>query len=76
MLTEKFTDFLIDKGNYRHLIDDTDIINLKLASLLHDVGHGLFSHLSEEIYAKLDYFKKDIEKFFSYSFLFTFSYLI
>lgn len=63
LLAEKFTDFLIDKGNYRHLIDDVDRINLKLASLLHDVGHGLFSHLSEEIYAKIDYFKNDKEEF-------------
>ena len=31
-------------------IDSNDIIELRLAGILHDCGHGTFSHLSEDIY--------------------------
>jgi len=36
------------------LLDRGDIRRLRLAALLHDVGHCLFSHASEESYALLD----------------------
>lgn len=47
-------------------IDTEDFYKLRLAALLHDMGHCFFSHLSEEIYGKLEPFAdlmKDFEIF-------------
>jgi len=38
-------------------IPDEDITLLRLAALLHDVGHYPFSHLGEFAYAKIEYFE-------------------
>lgn len=35
------------------IITNSDLFKLRLAALLHDVGHCFFSHLSESIYGKL-----------------------
>jgi HD superfamily phosphohydrolase len=40
--------------------DETEIQALRLAALLHDVGHGPFSHIFEEILAKKDQNHEDI----------------
>jgi len=34
-------------------LSDQDIQNLRFASLIHDIGHCLFSHTSEEVYTLL-----------------------
>lgn len=63
ILAEKFIDFLKRKSEMSYLIEEKDKINLKLASLLHDVGHGLFSHISENIYEEINYFKEAKKEF-------------
>jgi len=39
-------------------ITDADINKVRLAALLHDVGHCFYSHLSERVYSKLPEFKE------------------
>lgn len=44
------------KGEYaseNKVIINEDLFKLRLAALLHDIGHCFFSHLSESIYGKL-----------------------
>lgn len=47
----KYVDNLQLKYNF---IEDIDKYHIRLASIFHDVGHGPFSHLSEEIYSQME----------------------
>ena len=43
-------------------ISTKDLYSLRLAALLHDVGHGPFSHVTENIYGKTEEMESIIEK--------------
>ncbi len=63
ILVSQFFDSLYKKEENQRLMSSDDKRNLKLAAVLHDVGHGFFSHVSESIYKDIDYFKEEKEKF-------------
>ncbi len=48
-------------------ISDGDMYTLRLAALLHDVGHSFFSHLSESIYGKMKPFVELKRSFHAFS---------
>jgi len=60
ILTEKFANILRRKGFID--LNDNKQHNLRIAAIFHDVGHGPYSHLSEEVYSQLDIIKEIIEK--------------
>ena len=43
---------------YQDLLEEKDILELRCAALIHDMGHCLFSHASEDIYALLPYIRE------------------
>ena len=54
-------DRLIDNTNKKSnstLIGEEDRFTLRLAALLHDIGHGPFSHVSENVFGKMPEFSK------------------
>lgn len=41
-----------------YFVTDSDRNKVRLAALLHDIGHCFYSHLSERIYSKLPQFSE------------------
>jgi len=52
IVTKLFNAFL-SKKEYSKLVNEDDLRELRLAAILHDVGHGPFSHACEEIYGQM-----------------------
>jgi HD superfamily phosphohydrolase len=52
-IIERMVDGLRCRKEYADLLDENNLKELRLAALLHDVGHGPFSHASEEIMEQL-----------------------
>jgi HD superfamily phosphohydrolase len=50
------------KAKYPKMISDDAIREIRLAGLLHDVGHGIFSHPSEEILNTIPQVKSELLK--------------
>ena len=43
------------------IVDKDELDNLRMAALCHDLGHGPFSHVSEDFFSKMEHFKKATE---------------
>jgi len=63
-IVDRIVDSLNNKGNK---IESEKRYMLRLAALLHDIGHGPFSHVSEEVYRTLPEFSH-LQKWFSQKF--------
>ena len=57
-MTEGLLDRAKKRPDLRHVIGEEDVLLLRMAALLHDLGHGPYSHLSEAIYGRMPQFKE------------------
>src|SRR3989338_235886 len=51
-LTYVFGDYIVDKLNTRLHLNNIDLEAIKLCFLIHDLGHGPFSHLTERAFKR------------------------
>jgi HD superfamily phosphohydrolase len=61
-IVSKVTSAFRDRREHKDLLDDNDIRELRIAALLHDIGHGPFSHASEEIVEELPELRAETKK--------------
>lgn len=52
VIAGRLADAITQSDDSKSLITEKERLEIRLAALLHDVGHGPFSHLSEEIYQR------------------------
>lgn len=60
-IVDKLIDNINKKNWYNYgssLISEENRVTLRLAALLHDIGHGPFSHVSENVFGKMPEFLK------------------
>ena len=59
-VASRMTEGLLDRAKKRkelsRVIGEEDVLLLRMAGLLHDLGHGPYSHLSEAIYGRMPEF--------------------
>jgi HD superfamily phosphohydrolase len=60
-IVDKFVKSLRSRPEYEKLFDDNKLRELRLAAILHDVGHGPFSHPCEEILLQIPEVKLELD---------------
>lgn len=60
VIVNKLTQVL--RNRYPQIMNENTIMELRLAALLHDVGHGIFSHPSEEIIGKIPEVEEELHQ--------------
>lgn len=57
-MVDSINDAHCPNGDYQYAVSRSDLNKMRIAALLHDVGHCFFSHLSERMYGNTAEFQK------------------
>ena len=57
-MVDSINDAHCPNGDYQYSVSRSDLNKMRIAALLHDVGHCFFSHLSERMYGNTAEFQK------------------